>query len=152
MSETIANGLYWVAMQILRIINILQKMFDLFAGGSEVTYNGRTGYLTNLFFSNDAVLRAYEIMAMIGVALSAGFALAAILRRIFDAGGRGQMTLGRILGSMVKSIGLILVTSTAVTMVFYSTNILLSYIHYSTQVKACGDGQGTQYTGKLFDQ
>ena len=50
MSETIANVLYWVARQVLRIIDLLQRMFDLFAGGSEVTYNGKTGYLTDLFF------------------------------------------------------------------------------------------------------
>ncbi len=135
MSDTVANGLYWVARQILRMIQLLQSMFDLFAGGSKVSFHGKNGYLTNLFFSNDTVVFAYEVVAVIGSALAVGFALAAFLRRIFDPGGRGQMTLGRILTAMVKSILLIAVTNSLVTMVFSATNMLLSYIHYTANLE-----------------
>ncbi len=136
MGGTFAHFLYWMAMQVLRLIDVLERMFDLFAGGATVSFDGRSDYLTNLFFTNDTVTIAYGVMAAAGIALSVGFALAALARKVLDPGGRGQVSVARILGSLVKSIGLIIITNSVITVTFNATNMLLSYVHYNAEISS----------------
>ncbi|MCR5451737.1 MAG: hypothetical protein K6F00_03810 [Lachnospiraceae bacterium] len=136
MYDSISGVLYWIAKQILHILNLLERMFDVFAGGASVVFDGEESYLTNLFFTNDSVSTLYMTMACVGMALSVGFAVAALVRKVFDVGGiGGAVPISRILKSLIISVGLIIITNTVTTLAFNATNMLLSYISYASSLE-----------------
>ena len=81
---------YYIERGLCYIIDILYKMFEVFAGLTRVTYNNTPDYLINIFFSNQAVTNIYWGMALIGIALTIGFTVFAVVRKAFDSSGKQQ--------------------------------------------------------------
>ena len=69
---TIFRLLYFIEIAICRIVNMLNQMFEVFAGLTKVSYNGEHDYLINVFFGNQAINNVYWGMALIGIVLTFG--------------------------------------------------------------------------------
>lgn len=114
---------------ICKLIDILFDTFQIFAGIKTVLYNGNQDYLINVFFSNDVITAVYWGMAAIGVALTFGFAVASVIRKIFDhTGEKVKATYGQILLNIFKSILLILLMTAIVSATINATGTLMQVV------------------------
>ena len=126
--------LYYGEMLILWALSLVEDMMRIFTGEQEVTYNGRGEALVNVFFNNDAVKGVYGAMAMIGIVFSFVFAIIAVIRKLMDVREKQQgVTLGGIIGNLVKSILLIAGMNAVMLVVMYTTNILITQVSYAFQ-------------------
>ena len=130
LNATLYRLLYYIARGLCMIVQFLDQMFRVFAGIDRVTYNGEQDYLINVFFRNNTVSNVYWGMALIGIILCIGFAIAAVIRKMFDSSGKVQQSLGQTLTSLVQSIVLILSMSAIMVLVLNSTNILMQQVNY----------------------
>ena len=130
LNATIYRLLYYIARGLCKIVQFLDQMFRVFAGIDRVTYNGEQDYLINVFFRNSAVTNVYWGMALIGIVMCFGFAIAAVIRKIFDSSGKVQQSLGQTMTSLLQSIVLILSMSAIMIVVLNSTNVLMQQVNY----------------------
>ena len=130
LEATIYRLFYYLAIGLCAIVDVLDQMFQVFAGLTKVSYNGESNFLINIFFSNHAVSNVYWGMALIGIALSFAFALAAVIRKMFDLGGRIQQSLGQTLTALFRSILLILSLTAIMMIVLNSTAVLMQQVNY----------------------
>ena len=121
--------LYYAETGLCKIVGMLNQMFCIFAGIDRVAYDGEEDYLINIFFNNHSINNVYWGMALIGVVMVFGFAIAAVTRKMFDSSGRMQTSLGQILTAALRSIFLILGMSAIMVMVLNSTNLLMKQIN-----------------------
>ena len=133
LNATIFRLFYYLERALCWIIELLYQMFEVFAGMIKVTYNGSTDYLINIFFSNKAVSNIYWGMALIGIALTFGFAIAAVVKKMFDASGKVQQSLGQIIWGGIRSIIIILGMTAIMTVVLNGTGVLMQQVSYLFQ-------------------
>ena len=122
--------LYYVETGLCKIVGMLDQMFKIFSGIDKVSYDGAEDYLINIFFNNESITNVYWGMALIGIAMVFGFAIAAVVRKMFDSSGRMQTSLGQIVTAALRSIFLILGMSAIMVIVLNSTNVLMQQINY----------------------
>ena len=127
---TIYKLLYYLAVGCCWIINLLYSMFEVMAGLSKVSYNGDYDYLINVFFSNTTVSKIYWGMALIGLAVGFAFAIAAVIKKLFDSYEKEKRSYGQILTSLFKTILTIICMSLIITMVLNATTLLMQQITY----------------------
>ena len=130
LNATLFRLFYYLELALCRIIDILYQMFEIFAGLTKVEYNGSRDYLINIFFSNKAVSNIYWGMAVIGIVMVFGFAIFAVIRKVFDASGKQQQSLGQILTSGLRSIFIILGMTAIMTVVLNATGVLMQQVNY----------------------
>lgn len=130
---TIFRVFYWIEKTLCWIISLLYDMFEVFAGLVKVKYDGTPKYLINIFFSNKAVTNIYWAMALIGVILTFGFAIAAVVKKTFDSSGKVQQSLGQIIWSGIRSILIIFGMTAIMSFVLNGTGILMQQINYIFQ-------------------
>ena len=133
LNATIFRLFYHLERGLCWIIDILYHMFEVFAGLVKVEYNGSTDYLINIFFSNRAVSNIYWGMALIGIALTFGFAIAAVVKKMFDASGKVQQSLGQIIWGGLRSIIIILGMTAIMSVVLNGTGVLMQQVSYLFQ-------------------
>lgn len=141
-SDTIMNGLqsilyatiykllYYLAVGCCWLINLVYSMFEVMAGLSKVSYDGDFDYLINIFFSNTTVSKVYWGMALIGLTVGFAFAIAAVIKKLFDMREKEKRTYGQILTGLFKSALTILCMSLIITMVLNATTLLMQQINY----------------------
>ena len=128
LNSTLFRLFYYIERGLCYIIDVLYKMFEVFAGLVRVNYNNTPDYLINIFFSNQAVNNIYWGMALIGIVLTIGFAIFAVVRKAFDSSGKQQQSHGQILWAGIRSI-LIIVSMTAImSIVLNTTGILMQSV------------------------
>ena len=127
---TIYKLLYYMAIGCCWIVNLLYSMFEVMAGLGKVSYDGSYDYLINVFFSNTTVSKVYWGMALIGVVAGFGFAIAAVIKKLFDTGEKEKRSYGQILTGLFKSMLIILCMSLIITMVLNATTLLMQQINY----------------------
>lgn len=111
---------------LCKIIDILYDAFEVFAGIRTVQYNGSPDYLLEVFFSNPVVSTVYWGMACIGFALMFGFAIAAVVRKLFDyTGEKVKATYTQIFVNCFKSILLILLMTAIVSATINASGVLM---------------------------
>ena len=116
---------------ICKIVYYLSEMFDIFAGTKGVVYdNNDPDALINIFFSNHAVTNVYWGMALLGIVFAFVFAIIAVVRRIFDLRDKDQRSMGQILGSLAKSLLLMISMNFIIIVVLTATNRLIQQITY----------------------
>ena len=120
--------LYYAETGLCKIVGMLDQMFRVFAGIDKVSYDGEKDYLVNVFFNNRSITNIYWGMALIGIALAFGFTIAAVVRKMFDSGGK-QSSISQILTSLVRTIILILGMSAIMIIVLNSTNVLMQQVN-----------------------
>ena len=128
LNATIFKLFYYLERGLCYIIEILYKMFEVFAGLVRVRYNNTPDYLINIFFSNKAVNNIYWGMALIGIVLSIGFAVFAVVRKTFDSSGKMQQSHGQILWAAVRSILIIVGMTAIMTVVLNTTGVLMQRV------------------------
>ena len=130
LNATLFKLFYHIEAALCRIIGILTELFEVFAGLEQASYDGKSNYLINIFFSNKAISNIYWAMALIGIALTFGFTIWAVIKKMFDGSGKHQESQGQILTSGLRSIFLILGLTLIMTVVINGTNILMQQIDY----------------------
>ncbi len=130
-STIIGKALYYLVDRgLLTIVNAFYRLFSVFAGISKVEYDGEKDYLINVFFSNSLISNIYWGMALLGIVMIFVFAIIAVIRKMFDLYDKQQRSLGQILTSSLKSLLVILLLSTFMTMVLNATNVLMQRVSY----------------------
>ncbi|MBR6172319.1 MAG: hypothetical protein IKQ49_04000, partial [Eubacterium sp.] len=100
--------LYWLETLILRFIALVEDTMMIFTGERTVKYNTKDTTLIDVFFSHDTIRGIYTGIALVGIVIAIAFAVVAVIRRIGDLRGKQQgITLGTILGNLLKSVLLI---------------------------------------------
>ncbi len=130
LNATLFKLFYFIETALCRIIGILTELFEVFAGLEQASYDGKSNYLINIFFSNKAISNIYWGMAVIGLALTIGFTIWAVIKKMFDGSGKTQESHGQIITSGLRSIFLILGLTIIMTVVINGTNILMQQIDY----------------------
>ena len=130
LNATLFRLFYYLEIALCKIVGLLNEMFEVFAGINKVTYNGEKEYLINIFFYNRSINNVYWGMALIGIVLAFGFAIAAVVRKLFDSGGKVQESLGQTITSFLRSVFLIIGLSAIMVVVLNSTNVLMQQINF----------------------
>ncbi|MCR4815250.1 MAG: hypothetical protein K5879_10540 [Lachnospiraceae bacterium] len=121
---------YYIEYGFCKLIWVADNTYEVFTGSREVWYNGKTSFLTNVFFQNSTINKVYWGMALLGVVFAFGFAIIAVIRKVFDLRDKDQRSAGQILGSLFKTILLILSMNFIMIVVLNATNILMQQIDY----------------------
>ena len=163
MGDTIMNGLqsilystiykllYYLSVGCCWIINLLYSMFEVMAGLSKVSYDGDFDYLINIFFSNTTVSKIYWGMALIGLTVGFAFAIAAVIKKLFDTSDKEKRSYGQILTGLFKSALTILCMSLIITMVLNATTLLMQQINYVfINADDLGEEESITYTDEEY--
>ena len=148
---TIYKLLYYIAVSCCWIINLLYSMFEVMSGLSKVSYDGDFDYLINIFFSNTTVSKVYWGMALIGLAVGFAFAIAAVIKKLFDSNEKEKRSYGQILTGLFKSGLTILCMSLIITMVLNATTLLMQQINYVfVNADDLGEEKSISYTDEEY--
>lgn len=132
--DAISHFFYSIVYQIVSalcgVVEILDKLFATLSGTSYVSYDGSKDFLINVFFHNSTINNIYWAMALIGIVLSIFFTIIAVMRKSIDSGDRIRQPLGGILTGLFKSLLMIVSMSALMTVVVYSTNVLMTQVDY----------------------
>ncbi|MCQ2552571.1 MAG: hypothetical protein MJ148_04430 [Clostridia bacterium] len=124
-----ARILFAIEAMLCKLIDILYEAFEIFAGIKTVLYEGQKNYIINVFFDNDVITAVYWGMACIGFALTFGFAIAAIVKKMFDSTGeKVKGSNAQILINTFKSILLILLMTAIVSATINATGTLMQAV------------------------
>ena len=127
----IVKILFLAEVALGNILDLLYEVFEIYSGIKPVVYSGKQSFLLNVFFSNDVVSAIYKGMALIGIAMTFGFAVAAVIKKGFDSTGeKVKATYGMIIGNVLKAILLILLMTAIVSATISATGVLMQQINY----------------------
>ncbi|SEF79744.1 hypothetical protein SAMN04487934_103189 [Eubacterium ruminantium] len=139
-------GVFWFSeVATLWVVDLVEQVMMVFTGENEVTYGNTKGAMVNIFFGHKAVRGIYTGIAAIGIAFSFAFAIISIIRKTADLRGKQQgMTLGIIVGNLVKSIVLIFSMNAIVLVSLTATNVLTQSVSRAVQ-KGTAIADGDDY-------
>lgn len=148
---TIYKLLYYLAVGCCWVVNLLYSMFEVMAGLSKVNYDGSYEYLINVFFSNSAVSKIYWGMALIGIAAGFAFAIAGVIKKLFDTNEKEKRSYGQILTGLFKAVLIILCMSLIITIVLNATTLLMQQVNFVFTNAESLDGEDSiEYTDEEF--
>lgn len=148
---TIYKLLYYIAVGCCWIIDMFYSMFEVMAGLSKISFDGEYDYLINVFFSNTTVSKVYWGMALIGLAAGFAFAIAAVIKKMFDSADKEKRSLGQILSSLFKSSLLIICMSLIISMVINATTMLMQQVNYVfVHAEDLGEEETITYTDEEY--
>lgn len=125
---------YAIEVLILKFVAISEQILMIFTGERLVDYNGDSTALINVFFDNSSVRGIYAGVALIGIVFAFIFAIWAVIRKALDIRGKQQgVTMGTILGNLLKSVLLIASMSFIMMVALETTNVLIRQVTYSIQ-------------------
>ena len=105
-------------------------MFKVFSGQSAVKYDGEPTHLLDVFFNNHSINNIYWGFALLGIVLAFAAAMIAVARKMFDGRDKDQRSLGNILGSLAKSLLLIVSMNVIMAVLLTFTSLLMTQITY----------------------
>ena len=151
-SNLVGKGLYYLIVKgLLSLVNVFYRIFSVFAGLQKVDYDGTKSYLLNVFFENSTITNIYWAMALVGMAMMFGFAIFAVVRKMFDIDDKHRLSISGILKNCFKSIFVILVLSLCVTGVINGTNVLMQSVTYIfDNAEIMGKTQTIEYTDSQY--
>ena len=131
MAESFLSKLLFTILKIICwAVNRLTQLFEIFSGLTKVSYNGERIFLFDVFLNNTAINNIYWGMALIGIVLCFAFAISSVVRKMFDASGRVQMSIGQIITETLKSIILILSMNLILTVTLTTTDVIMRQVNY----------------------
>ncbi len=86
----------------LKLMDLLENVFDIFAGIADVTYNGNKDFLLSVFFRNNVINRVFWSVTVIALAILAIFTIIAIIKNMGNL--EAKQTNGQILGMSLKAM------------------------------------------------
>ncbi len=144
LENTIWRLLYYIEIAICRIIALVEEIMMIFTGEKPVIYNDEDTLLIDVFFQHSSIRGIYGAMALIGIVFAFAFAIVAVIRKVLDLRGKQQgVTLGTILGNLIKSIFIILMMNFFIMVAISTTNVLTQQIS-----EAITKGEGLAVEGK----
>ena len=114
---------------ILRFVRLVEETMMIFTGERSVKYDTKDMSLIDVFFSHGAVRGIYTTVAIIGIIFAFGFAIVAVVRKSGDFRDKQQgVTMGIIIGNLLKSILLIVGMNAIMIVALSTTNVLTGSI------------------------
>lgn len=150
--QSLFGWLFLLILQLLlKIVDIVESFFNVFAGTTEVYYYGEPEYLFNLFFTSAGITNLFWAMVIIAVILSFGFCIVAVARKVTDISGTTKHTLGQIISNFIRSLVVILLLNICIIAALNVTTVIFDRINYSLDHAATlGDGVEKTYTDEEF--
>ena len=137
--------IYTLTVWLLRLVGFVESFFDIFAGTRKVSYKNKDTYLIDVFFKHDNVTNVFWALALIAIALSFGFCVVALARKLTDVAGTNKQTVGQIVSNFFRSLLIILVLNLGVNVAVTLANTLLDRINYAMKNAAVlGNPGGTK--------
>ena len=125
---------YLLETLILRFVRLVEDTMMIFTGEKAVTYDKKPMTLIDVFFSHGVVRSIYTAIAITGIMIAFAFAIVAVVRKIGDLRDKQQgVTLGAIMGNLLKSILLIVGMNVIVIIALSATNALTSAVTEAVQ-------------------
>lgn len=129
---TVFLVLYYIEVALVWILSLVESLLEIFTGEKDVLYSGKSTTLVNVFFNHSSVRTIYTAIGLIGIVFAFAFAIVAVIRKVLDLRGKQQgVTLGTILGNLLKSILLIGGMNAIVLVALTTTNVLVEQVSYS---------------------
>lgn len=129
LENTIWRLLYLLEVGVCKVVAWMEEIMQIFTGEVPVEYNNKSESLIMVFFTHDNVKGIYGGMALIGIAFAFAFAIVSVIRKVLDLRGKQQgVTLGAILGNLLKSILLIFSMNLIMIVALSTTNTLIKQI------------------------
>ena len=126
----VSKLLYDITSGLCQIVYYLDQMYKVFSGQQTVKYDGKSAYLMDVFVGNHTVNNVYWGFALLGVVLAFAMAIIAVARKMFDGRDKDQRSLGQILGSLAKSLLLILSMNAIMVVTLAFSNVLMQQITF----------------------
>ena len=130
LENTIYKWMYYLIIGLCKVVGYLDSFYKVFSGQAKVNYDGSHTFLINVFFENHTVNNVYWGFAMIGITLAFALGIMAVTRKMFDMRDKDQRSMGQILGSLGKSLLLIVSMNFIILVVISFSNVLLQQISY----------------------
>lgn len=121
---------YWIVKGLCKIVGYMDELYKVFSGQYMVKYDGEPIHLLDFFFNNHTIQNIYWGFALLSVVLAFAAAMIAVARKMFDGRDKDQRSLGNILGSLFKSILLIVSMNAIMVVLLAFTNMLTTQITY----------------------
>ena len=121
--------LWWLETLILQFIRMIEDVMKVFTGEKNVSYNTKETTLIDVFFNHESVRGVYTAIAIIGIIFAFAFATIAIIRKIGDFREKQQgVTMGTIIGNLLKSVLLIVGMNAIMILAIGTSNILVTSV------------------------
>ena len=130
LENVIFRFFYWIVKGLCKLVGYLDEMFKVFSGQQPVKYDGSPTGLLEFFFNNHTINNVYWGFALLGVVLAFAAAMIAVARKMFDGRDKDPRSLGGILGSLAKSLLLIVSMNAIMVVLLTFTNLLMTQITY----------------------
>jgi len=121
---------YLIVAGLCKLVGYLDELFKVLSGQTNVKYNGEPAHLLDVFFNNHTIGNIYWGFALLGVVLAFAAAMIAVARKMFDGRDKDQRSLGGILGSLAKSLLLIVSMNAIMVVLLNFTSLLMTQITY----------------------
>ena len=149
--EILAGVIYGIFAELLKIIDTIQKIFDVFAGIKPVTYDGKSYYMLDLFFSRDFVQKAVWILIAISFALMMAFAIIAVMRSMADLSGEMKNPVSKVLRLTFQCLlKLVMIPFVCILLIRLSGTILVSVNNGIKQVAVSDEGASETTMGRMI--
>lgn len=102
--SALASILYTIFASILELLDSMQQIFNLLAGVSEVTYNGKSTTLLEAVFQFPEVRRAFVLFTFVGIIMAFMFATLAVSKNFLEMDTENSRPLSKILSSTLKTM------------------------------------------------
>lgn len=132
--------IYSVTALFTYIMEYLYEAFQMIAGLTNITYDGKSYTLIEAFFGSSTLTKFYWHMAIIGVSLTFFFTILAVVKKMFDSSDKVKQSLGGILGQGMKSILLILGLNLLMTCIIYFSTEFIRIVSISFEASYTTDG------------
>lgn len=108
---------------MLKFMDLLEKVFDIFSGVAEIKYNGNEDFLLNVFFKNNIINQVFWAITIVALAILIIFTIITIIKNMSNL--EVKQTNGQILGMSLKAmLILFLVPFMSLILINLSTTVL----------------------------
>lgn len=87
---------------ILKFMDLLENVFDIFSGITDVKYNGSKDFLLSVFFRNNTINRVFWTLTILAIAILVVFTIIAIIKNMSNLD--TDQTPGQIIGLSFKAM------------------------------------------------
>ena len=102
--KALSGVIYRIYASLLSLLNNLNAVFDTIIGLSDVTYDGKSMTLLDLFFRDTSLSKLFWYMTFIGFALCLMFSTIAVARSAFDLDFEGKKPVSRVLSMTMRAM------------------------------------------------
>ena len=134
LENTIYRLFYYLEIFVCKIVGMMESVMMVFTGESKVRYTvgDKTSQMTliRVFFQHENVRGIYGAIGIIGIAFAFVFAIVSVIRKVLDLRDKQQgVTIGAILGNLLKSILLIASMQAIMLVALTTTDTLIKSVH-----------------------